>query len=212
MRVHFAKALIQVVTADAPMLSIRARVADEIQPRVETGIKHMPVDIQRQYNSDMALRSQTIDWVSEPIIYMPDEFAFDLDVESLGRLSREYLLELIPLYVRNWQIEYIEVADLWLGGKGEILDRDARSILSAETLKIRKMPVQGKSFVLGRDIEQTKRWSFEAAIKEAGGITREELNSADYFVTDDPKFALEAERGSVARIIDPLALVVILEG
>lgn len=68
---------------------------------------------------------------------MPDEFEFFLDVEDLGRLSRELLIEMLPLYVDTWSTLNEPVTELHVGGLGSVLSKDERAALTEAMNQVR---------------------------------------------------------------------------
>jgi hypothetical protein len=213
MRVYYTRALLGVVAGTEDSLYLSGRLAVEITPEIEQVLQALPKDTQTEFNTFATAAGQTIDYHSEPIVYMPDEFVFHMDIESLDRLAREMLIRMMPLYVRGWQTKYESIAELWIGGPGEVLTKDERAKLKEATRKVWALPVQGKVFVLdeGSIADPLQRAGTPDAIREAGGILHEMASPAcDYFVTDRMEVAEAAREAGAKQTISTLVLTLMI--
>ncbi len=206
MRVFHARALLQVVEGREDYLNVTGRLAEEISSQIEVELSELPKEITRRFNVFTATPEQTIDYSSAPIIYMPDEFKFHLDVESLDRLARELLIRVLPLDMAVWEARCKPIAELWIGGDGEVLTRDERDLLTRATKEVWVLPVRGKVFVLGEDIKEVwLRAATADSIQHAGGVMQNEVSpSCDYFVTNDPEQAESARKAGAKQVIDTI--------
>lgn len=207
MRVYYTRSLLRVVEGTEDWLYVHGRLAAEITSEIEQNLKNFPKDIQAQFTFDASER-QIVDYSSEPIVYMPDEFAFHLDIEHLDRLARETLIRMIPLDAALWQSRYSSpIAELWIGGRDEVLTKEERDRLKEVTLEVWALPVRGKVFVLDEHSLRTplQRAAVPEAIREAGGIVHEQVSAAcDYYVTDRPEAAEAALQAGAKRVIDTI--------
>jgi hypothetical protein len=212
MRVFHSRTLLAVVEGAEDYLHIAGRLAQEISGDVEAGLKELPREITRRFNTSEATPQQTIDYASDPIIYMPDEFKFHLDVESLDRLARELLIWILPLDIAVWEAKCKPVAELWIGGDGEVLTREEREILNKGMKEVWTLPVRGKVFVLGNDInERWRRAGIADSVRRAGGVVQNDVTPlCDYFVTNDSKLAESARKAGAKRVIDTIVQQVLL--
>lgn len=209
MRVYYTRSLLGVVAGTEDTLYLSGRLAVEITPEIEQALQELPKDIQTEFNTFATPAGQTIDYYSEPIVYMPDEFAFHMDIESLDRLAREMLIRMMPLYGDGWQTKHEPIAELWIGGHGEVLTKDERAKLKEAMCEVWALPVHGKVFALDESsiADPLQRGAAPDAIREAGGIVHEKVSPAcDYYVTDRSEAAESARAAGAKQIIDTLVL------
>jgi hypothetical protein len=209
MRVHLSKSLLRVLDGTMDTLNVYGHVEGEVTPEVEVGLQKIPQQITTSFNY-FAPVQEGIDYVSPPMIYMPDEFALFISVEHLGRLAREVLIDTLPLKALAWEVH---VAQLWIGGQGEVLSKDERGSLKRAMREVWALPVQRKVFVLDdtslRDL--ARQLGTRDAIREAGGVVHEQISPAcDYYVTDRPEAAELAREQGATQVIDTLTAAVML--
>lgn len=211
MRVYLTGSLLRVIESLDNTLDIGGRLTLHGSVDIESRLKDFASTIMGQFNF-FANEGETIDYVSRPIAYMPDEFTMSLDVERLGRLARELLIAMVPLYVGTWETREISVSELWLGGKDLLLSNDERAQLRKTMREVWAMPIRGKTFVLDRgSFRSHARWVGTLdAIREAKGIIQEhQSGECDYYVTDHDE-AVQGSRGSAKHVVDTLTLSVML--
>lgn len=213
MRVHLSKRLLKIVDGSHDWFDIGGRLRVVITDDVEKGLQELPAEVQRQFNFTTT-PSQSVDYRSEPIVYTPDRFEFSFDIENLGRLARETLIHLAPLSAGIWEDTHgIKIAELWLGGRGELLDDRDTDKLKAATRQVRTLPVYGKSFVFGKILPALARDAGPAGVRHVGGIVLERVgpdDSVDYLVTDRPDQEEDGLVRRASRIIDSLTLTVMV--
>ncbi|MDR7494085.1 MAG: hypothetical protein QN190_07930 [Armatimonadota bacterium] len=144
---------------------------------------------------------------------MPDEFTFFLDVESLGRLAREVLIDMLPLYASTWETKDVPIAELWIGGRDELLTKDERAQLKKAMREVWALPVRGKVFVVDEASlrSHAQRLGTPDAIRDAGGIVHKEVSpECDYFVTDRQEAGEAALRAGAKQVVNTLTLSVLV--
>jgi hypothetical protein len=212
MRVYYTRPLLRVIEGSEESLHVRGRLEEEITSEIEAQLKELPKEVARQFNFD-STADETIDYASDPIVYMPDEFTFFLDIESLGRLAREMLIWVLPLSVSAWESGCVPIAQLWVGGRDELLRRDEQTSLKTATRAVWTLPVRGKVFVfdhasLRSPLRQT---GLRDAIGNAGGIVEPTVSpGCDYYVSDRKEAADAALQQGAKRVLDTLTLVVMV--
>lgn len=215
MRVYYTRPLLRIVEGLDDTLAVKCRMGIEITPTLEAWIGEFPrnVAVEFSYNT---IPDETIDYASEPLIYMPDEFSFHLDIGNLGRLARELLVSVLPLDASVWQSKHdVRIAELWLGGQSDVLTRDERAQLEQAMRQVRSMPTQRKIFVIDMASlsDHAARLGTPDAIREVGGVVHEEVSSAcDYYITNRPEAAEAARKAGVKQVIDTLTLSVMVSG
>ena len=159
----------------------------EITAEIESRLKELPRNVMRIFNF-FTTKEETIDYVSDPIVYMPDEFTFFFDLESLGRLAREVLIDMLPMEASIWESRDVPIAELWVGGQEEQLDKDERAILKKATREVWALPVRGKVFVLDEASlgSHAQKLGAPDAINEAGGGRRQRGLSGVRLFCDGP--------------------------
>ncbi|MDQ7844209.1 MAG: hypothetical protein QN141_10780 [Armatimonadota bacterium] len=205
MRVFLTRPLLGVVQGTDDWLRIRGRMKGAISPEVEQALEGLSQEIAEKFNSLFTREGEGVDYVSEPRIIMPDQFFIELDVEGLGRLAREVLVDMVPRYVDTWQTKAIRVAELWLGGGDELLTREEQEALKRTRRDIWRLPVKGQTFVFGSTVPEMTRIAGAAAVREAGGIVLEGLGGeCDYFITDQLDEGERAKQMGAKHVIDTL--------
>lgn len=214
MRVYLTRSLLRIVHGVDDTLNVRGRLDRPITQDIESRLQHLANEVMSQFNF-FTTDSETIDYVSKPIVYMPDEFTFFVDVESIGRLGRELLIDMMPLYASTWESRHASVAELWVGGQGENISTEERGTLGKAMQEIWSMPVQHKVFVLD-DVSfrsHARRVGTVDAIRKANGIVHDvPSRECDYYVTGREEAADAAIRAGAKKILDPLMLSVMLSG
>lgn len=211
MRVYQTRPLLRIVEGTADTLDVKGRLGQEITAAIESRLKELPRYVVTQFNTFATTDDETIDYASDPIVYMPDEFTFFLDVESLGRLAREVLIEMLPLYASTWESGGIPiaVAELWVGGQDEPLPKDERALLKKAMREVWTLPVRGKVFVVDDASYRShaQRGGARDGIREAGGVVHEQVSpDCDYYVTDQQEAAEAALRAGAKQVVDMLTL------
>jgi hypothetical protein len=206
MRVVYTDQLLRIVGGLEDTLVLIGRLGDGVRSDTDHELKDLPQIITTTFNAHAAIPRQTIDYSSDVVIHMPDEFEFRIDVENLGRLARETLVRMIPYAAELWGERYQPIAELLMGGRNKALGRDEREELRRATLEVWSMPVKGKVFVLGQDISNpSDRIAATAAIRDAGGIVTDQVfPTCDYFVTDRPDLGRAAKAAGAKLVIDTL--------
>jgi NAD-dependent DNA ligase len=211
MRIHYTKACARVVEGNEDSLSVSGRLSQSVTPEIDQQLKELPREVMRMFNLANAPEGQTIDYASDPIVYMPDKFSFVVDVESLGRLARESLLQMIPLDAATWETKYVPIADLYVGGEGELLDQRDQDDLKRAIREAQSKPVRGKVFVFSGSLPAQERRLAEHATRTAGGLVDAEVtDSCDYYVTDRENEIAAAQRAGARSAIDSLTHKVML--
>lgn len=214
MRVYLTRPLPRIVEGTDDYLNVRGRLGQEVTPYIESRLKEFPKLVVTEFNI-FATPDESLDYASEPIVYMPDEFAFCIDVEHLGRLAREVLIQMLPLYASNWESEDmpLAIAELWVGGQDELLTKDERARLKQAMREVWALPVRGKVFVVDEASlrDPFSRAGTRDAIREAGGIVQERVSpDCDYYVTDRQGAAEAALREGAKQGVDTLTLTVMI--
>jgi hypothetical protein len=199
--------LLAVVQGTGDWLTIRARLATSITPEIEEAWKWLPEEIQKQFNFDIS-KDEIIDYVSKPIVYAPDEVEFQMDIESVGRLGKEVLIDLVDLIASRWETrQRIAIVDLWIGGEAEPLSKKERDLLKVATKEVMSRPVEGKIFVLGEDVTGVHKVGAEDFVRRSGAILHKQVTpSCDYFVTDSPELAEAARKAGAKQVLSKLAV------
>ncbi|MDI6773093.1 MAG: hypothetical protein QME77_11005 [bacterium] len=212
MRVYYTRPLLRIVEGTDDTLFVKGRLGQETTADVETRLKELPKEVVTLFNFSTT-EDETIDYASDPIVYMPDEFTFFLDVESLGRLAREVLIQALPMDASIWETKHVPIAELWLGGQDEVLGKDGRALLKQTMREVWALPVRGKVFVLDDASlrSHARRLGAPDAIREAGGVVHKEVSPAcDYYATDRQEAAKTALREGAKQVIDTLTLTVMV--
>lgn len=212
MRVYQTRPLLRIVEGTDDTLHVRGRLGQEITADIESRLRELPREVVTQFNV-FSTPDEMLDYASDPIVYMPDEFTFHIDVEHLGRLAREVLIWLLPKDAASWQAEYVPIAELWIGGHDELLTKDERARLKKAMREVWALPVHGKVFVLDEASLRSPAHQLGTpdAIREAGGIVHKEVSPAcDYFVTDRQEAGEAALRAGVKQVVDTLTLTVMV--
>jgi hypothetical protein len=206
-RVHYTRPLLAVVEGIADWLTIRVRLATPITPAIEEAWKWVPDEIQKQFNFN-ARKDETIDYVSKPIVYAPDEVEFQLDIESVGRLGREVLIDFVHLIASRWETrQRMRVVDFWVGGEAEPLSKKERNQLRVAMKEVLALPVEGKVFVLGEDVTGVHKAGGADLVMRSGAILQKQVTPAcDYFVTDSPQLAEAARKAGAKEVLRRHAL------
>jgi hypothetical protein len=199
--------LLAVVEGIADWLTIRVRLATPITPAIEEAWKWVPEEIQKQFNFDTR-KDETIGYVSKPIVYAPDEVEFQLDIESVGRLGREVLIDFVHLIASRWETrQRIQVGDFWVGGEAEPLSKKEREQLRVAMKEVLELPVEGKVFVLGEDVTGVHNVGAADIVMRSGAILQKQVTPAcDYFVTDSPELAEPARKAGAKQVLSRLAV------
>jgi hypothetical protein len=186
MRIHYSETLVDVVVRNAGSLFVKVKTASNLSTTDPImSVASLPRVIMDRFNAD-ALPGRVIDFVSDPIVEVPDEFEFTISVEHLDRLSREELVERLPLEIQIWSYANIDVADVWLGDQSRPLSKSRRSILREEMSRLRALPTEGKVFVIDEAFSPGTMAALEAGIIEMGGIIRRRAEDCDYYIAHDP--------------------------
>jgi hypothetical protein len=212
MRVYLSRPLLRIVEGVDHNLNMRVHLGKPIDAEAEAHLQEIPRKLSEQFNL-FAKEDETIDFASRPIVYMPDEFTFFMDVESLGRLAREVLIRLIPLDAVTWESRALSILELWVGGRDDLISKDERPTLEKAMREVWSLPIQRKVFVLDKDsIRSHARWIGTLdAIREAGGILDESpSHEMDYYVTDRSEPAETALKSGARKVLDTLMLSVLL--
>lgn len=213
MRVYYTRPLLRIVEGTDDTLFVRGRLGREITAGIESRLKEFPREVVTQFNTFATTESETLDYASDPIVYMPDEFVFNIDVEHLGPLAREMLIRMLPLYAATGEPPDAPIAELWIGGDGEVLSKDDRALLRKAMREAWSLPVRGKVFVVDEASLRNpfSRAGTRDAIREAGGIVHERVSpGCDYYVTDRPDAREAALREGAKQVVDTLTLAVMI--
>ena len=212
MRVYQTRPLLQIVEGTDDTLFVRGRLGQEITAEIESRLKELPREVVTQFNFDTSA-DETIDYASTPIVYMPDEFTFSIDVEHVGRLAREVLIQVLPMDASIWETKHVPIAELWVGGRDELLTKDERARLKKAMREVWALPVHGKVFVLDEASlrSHVHQVGTPDAIRAAEGIVHKQVSpDCDYYVTDRQEAAEVALREGAKRIVDTLTLGVMV--
>lgn len=214
MRVYHTRPLPQIVEGTDDTFFVRGRLGQEITAYIESRIQELPRHVVTQFNV-FSTPDEMLDYASDPIVYMPDEFTFHIDVEHLGRLAREVLIRMLPLYAATWESGDmpLAIAELWVGGQDELLTKDERARLKKAMREVWALPVRGKVFVLDEASLRSHMHQLGTpdAIREAGGIIHKEVSSeCDYFMTDRQEAGEAALRAGARQVVDTLTLTVMV--
>lgn len=206
-QVHYTRPLLAVVQGLANWLTIRARLATSITPAIEETWKWLLEEIQKQFNFDTS-KDQTIDYVSKPIVYAPDEVEFQLDIESVDRLGREVLTDFVHLTASRWETrQRVAIVDLWVGGEAETLSKKERDLLKVAMKEVSSLPVEGKIFVLGEDVTGVRKAGAADMLMRSRGILQKQVTPAcEYFITDSPELADAARKAGAKQVLSRLAV------
>lgn len=208
MRVFLSRNLLRVVDGQEDTIKVAGRLGAEITSGIDESLAELPAQVLRAYDLELA-PGRSVDYVSKPVVQMPDEFDYFVDVESLDRLERETVIRMVPQGTRVWQAKHVPVRDLWVGGRGEVLDRKQREVLLQVTNELWKLPLDGRRFLFGEDIRGMRRRAFTGAILQAGGtVVRSPESNLDYFVTDTSDVV---NGSSSARVLSTFVLSILLD-
>lgn len=178
---YFTRPLLRVVEGSDDDLWVKGHLDVKITPAVEGWINEFPKKVIVMFNY-FSTRNEQLDYASESIVYMPDEFGFHFDVEHLGRLAREFLIaHLLQEAMR-------EVWALPIRGKIFVLDDESLN-----------GPAQRAG---ARSVLREAGGILDAEVSPA----------CDYCVTDRPDIAEAAHRDGARKAINHLTLSVMIEG